>query len=102
MTTRWLTSATAAALTAALTITTTPAAADPDDRTTTEEEEEVEYGEEWVWIDAGAGIQYVDMVTFEADESLLTAGLIPTSTSGPTIDAGLGVRLWFITVGPRL
>ena len=102
MTTRWLTSATAAALTAALTITTTPAAADPDDRTTTEEEEEVEYGEEWVWIDAGAGIQYVDMVTFEADESLLTAGLIPTSTSGPTIDAGLGVRLWFITAGPRL
>lgn len=92
----------AAVLTAAMTMVAAPAAAEPDEGDDVGQQEQAELGDEWVWLDAGAGIQYIDMVTFEADDSLLTAGLIPTSTSGPAIDAGLGARLWFITVGPRL
>jgi hypothetical protein len=67
-----------------------------------EDEEEEAFGEEWLWIDARAGYQHLDMVTFAVDEQLLTAGLLPTSVGGPALDFGLGARLWFITIGPRM
>jgi hypothetical protein len=66
------------------------------------EEEEDEFGEELVWIDARAGYSAMDLVVFEAHEGLLTAGLVPSSIGGPAMTAGLGVRLWFITIGPRM
>lgn len=77
------------------------AAAANDDREREEEDEE-EFGEELVWLDARAGYSAMDMVVFEANKTLLTAGLIPSSIGGPSMAAGLGVRLWFVTIGPRL
>lgn len=78
-----------------------PSAAADDDRERDEEEDE-EFGEEVVWLDARAGYTAMDMVVFEAHEGLLTAGLVPSSIGGPTVAAGVGVRLWFVTIGPRI
>jgi hypothetical protein len=75
------------------------------DKTRKEEskdEEEEEFGEEWVWLDARAGYTFMDMLTFDAADGLLTAGLVPTSVGGPSVAVGAGVRLWFVTLGPRV
>jgi hypothetical protein len=88
----------------------TPASADEmlvgdgDDLLEVEEEEEEkdEFGSEVLWVDARAGYTFMDMVTFDASNGLLTAGLIPTGAGGPSVAMGLGVRLWFVTLGPRV
>jgi hypothetical protein len=84
----------------------TAAAPAPSREETAQEEDadadEEELGEGWIWLDAGAGYQGVDMVAFEADGSLLTGRLVSTAAGGPVLDLGAGVRLWFVTLGPRV
>ncbi len=65
------------------------------------EEDDSGRGLTWFWIEAEGGFQYVGLETFEVDQSKLTAGFVPTEASGGYVGAGLGVRLFFLTLGPR-
>lgn len=60
------------------------------------------YGDEWVWIEGDVGYQRVDLTTFSADPDALTAQLLSRHANGIATRVGLGVRLWFITLGARL
>jgi hypothetical protein len=64
-------------------------------------EEDSGRGLSWFWIDAEGGFQHVGLQTFEVDEGALTAGLVESTASGGYIGAGLGLRLVFLTLGPR-
>jgi hypothetical protein len=55
---------------------------------------------EWLFIKPGFGYQRVWLRTFRAEDSeRLTAHVIPEDLSGPAPSLGLGVKLWFVTVG---
>jgi hypothetical protein len=54
-----------------------------------------------VWIDAQAGVEYINLQTFNADFKTVSVGLLPTSATGPTANVGAGVRLVFLTLGVR-
>jgi hypothetical protein len=54
-----------------------------------------------VWIDAQAGVEYLNLQTFNADFETVSVGLLPTSGVGPTVNVGAGVRLVFLTLGLR-
>jgi len=65
-------------------------------------EEDSERGLKWVYIDVEGGYQYVDLNTFEADESSLTVGFVKSNSSGGFVGAGAGLTLGRIfTLGPR-
>lgn len=57
-------------------------------------------GLEWFYINAEAGVQHLGLQTFEAN-NLIDAEVVETSQTGFLFGAGLGLRLVFITVGPR-
>lgn len=67
-----------------------------------EEEKDSGRGLTWVWFNFEGGFQHVGLQTFNVDEEALTAGFVDTSASGGVIGAGLGVRLLFVTLGPRV
>lgn len=52
---------------------------------------------EWVWIDAHGGLEQVGLTTFHGNGAL-TGGVVPTSSSGGVVGAGLGARLLFLTL----
>jgi hypothetical protein len=54
-----------------------------------------------VWIDAQAGVESVQLQTFNADFETVSVGLLPTSGIGPTANIGAGFRLVFLTLGVR-
>jgi len=54
-------------------------------------------GLEWVYLNADAGVGYVNMTSFSAS----TLGLVSQSGAGPAFGVGAGVRLLFFTVGAR-
>jgi hypothetical protein len=54
-----------------------------------------------VWIDAHAGVESVQLNTFNADFDTVSVGLLPTSGVGPTANVGAGLRLAFLTLGLR-
>lgn len=56
---------------------------------------------QFVWIDAQAGVESVQMETFNANFQTLTVGLLPTAGVGPTANVGAGIRLVFVTLGLR-
>jgi hypothetical protein len=58
-------------------------------------------GLEWFWANAEAGVETANLTTFNTNLDTLTAGLTPTSGVGPAVGVGAGVRLLFITIGPR-
>ncbi len=65
-------------------------------------EEDSGRGLKWIYIDVEGGYQYVDLNTFEADESTLTVGFVKTNSSGGFVGVGAGLTLGRIfTVGPR-
>ena len=53
------------------------------------------------WIDAQAGIESVQLRTFNADFDSVSVGFLPTSGVGPTANVGAGLRLLFLTLGVR-
>jgi hypothetical protein len=54
-----------------------------------------------VWIDAQAGLESVQLRTFNADFDTVSVGFLPTGGVGPTANIGAGVRLVFVTLGFR-
>jgi hypothetical protein len=56
---------------------------------------------EWVYLDADAGFESINLQTFSANADVLTASIIPSSGFGPTVSLGAGFRLVFITFGLR-
>lgn len=65
------------------------------------EDEDSGRGLSWFYLDAEGGYQFVSLETFDVDASNLTAGFIKDEASGGFVGAGLGLRLVFLTVGPR-
>jgi len=53
------------------------------------------------WVDAQAGVEYVNLQTFSADFQTVSVGLLPTSGVGPAANVGAGVRFGFLTLGLR-
>ncbi len=56
---------------------------------------------EWLWTNAEGGVETANLTTFNANIDTLTAGLTPSSGVGPAAGIGAGVRLIFVTLGPR-
>jgi hypothetical protein len=54
-----------------------------------------------VWIDAQAGVESVQLNTFNANFDTMSVGLLPSSGVGPTANIGAGLRLVFLTLGLR-
>jgi hypothetical protein len=53
------------------------------------------------WLDAQAGVESVQMRTFNADFDTVSVGFLPTAGVGPTANVGAGFRLVFLTLGLR-
>jgi hypothetical protein len=62
-----------------------------------EEKQDSGLGLEWVWLNAEAGISYVNLQSFNASN----LGLSSTSAGGPSFGLAAGVRLIFLTLGLR-
>ncbi|WP_050436249.1 hypothetical protein [Chondromyces crocatus] len=58
-------------------------------------------GLEFFYFNVEGGFQQVGLSTFSANEDELTAGLVSTSASGGMVGAGLGLRLFALTLGAR-
>ena len=54
-----------------------------------------------VWLDAQAGVESVQMQTFNADFETMSVGLLPAAGVGPTANVGAGIRFVFLTLGLR-
>lgn len=55
---------------------------------------------EWFFIKPGFGYQRVWLRTFVAEDAeRLTAHVIPEDLSGPAPSLGIGMKLWFVTLG---
>jgi hypothetical protein len=57
-------------------------------------------GLEWFWVNVEGGVQHVGLQTFKSD-GIVDPSRVSTTQTGPLLGAGLGVRLVFITLGPR-
>ena len=66
-----------------------------------EQEPEWDPKRQLFWIDAQAGIESVQLQTFNADFDSVSVGFLPTSGVGPTANVGAGFRLLFLTLGVR-
>jgi hypothetical protein len=66
-----------------------------------EQEPEWDPKRQLFWIDAQAGIESVQLETFNADFDSVSVGFLPTSGVGPTANVGAGFRLLFLTLGVR-
>jgi hypothetical protein len=62
--------------------------------------EDSKRGLEFVWLNGEVGFQYLGLQTFAAND-LVDASVVETNQSGLMVGAGLGVRLVFLTLGPR-
>ena len=54
-----------------------------------------------VWIDAQAGVEYINLQTFNADFDTVSVGLLPTAGVGPAVNIGAGLRFLCLTLGVR-
>lgn len=63
-----------------------------------DEKEDSGLGLEWVYLNAEAGVSYVDMQSFSAS----SLGLVKTSAGGPSFGVGAGVRLFVLSLGARV
>lgn len=79
---------------------------DGDRQKTTEKEleradrEDAQRGLEYFWINGETGFQHVGLDTFRGSR-LVDQRTVPTTGTGLTLGAGLGLRLVFLTLGPR-
>jgi hypothetical protein len=64
------------------------------------EEEDSGRGLEWFYINAEGGVEHVGLQTFSAN-NLIDASIVESTQTGWVVGAGLGLRLLFITIGPR-
>lgn len=64
------------------------------------EREDSGRGLEFFYINAEVGGEHLGLQTFKAN-NLVDAGVVETSQTGLVVGAGLGLRLVFITLGPR-
>jgi hypothetical protein len=55
-------------------------------------------GLEWLWLNADLGYSFADLGSLKGGSSL---GIATTSSSGPALGIGAGVRLLFLTAGIR-
>lgn len=55
----------------------------------------------WFWFNAEGGFSQVDLRTFSVDDTDFTVGFVPTKATGGTVGAGLGVRIFVLTIGAR-
>jgi hypothetical protein len=62
-----------------------------------DEKQDSGLGLEWVWLNAEAGISYVNLQSFDSTN----LGLKSTSAGGPSFGVAAGVRLIFFTLGLR-
>ncbi|EYF02379.1 hypothetical protein [Chondromyces apiculatus] len=58
-------------------------------------------GLEFFYLNVEGGFQHVGLTTFSVNEEELTAGLTASSASGAMVGAGLGLRLFVLTLGAR-
>ncbi len=86
------------------------ASTDPNPLLDRSKDEDSGRGLSWFWLEAGGGFEHVALGAIDTTE--LTSSctgvackrldvLTPTTGTGPMVDAGLGVRLVFFTVGAR-
>jgi hypothetical protein len=66
----------------------------------TAEKEDSGRGLEFVWLNAEAGIEFIGLQTLHANH-LVDADLVESEQLGPVFGGGFGVRLVFLTLGPR-
>jgi hypothetical protein len=64
------------------------------------EREDSGRGLEFFYINVEGGVEHLGLQTFRA-RNLVDAGTVETTQTGPVIGAGLGLRLVFLTLGPR-
>ncbi len=64
------------------------------------EREDSGRGLEFFYINAEIGAEHLGLQTFKAN-NLVDAGVVKTSQTGLAMGAGLGLRVVFLTVGPR-
>jgi hypothetical protein len=64
------------------------------------EEKDAGRGLEFFYLNGEIGVQHLGLETFSANQ-LVDAGLVKTSPTGLMVGAGLGLRLVFLTIGPR-
>jgi hypothetical protein len=57
-------------------------------------------GLEFFYVNVEGGVQHVGLQTLSSD-NMIDSSVAKTTQTGPMLGAGLGVRLLFITVGPR-
>jgi hypothetical protein len=78
----------------------TPGAVQTEAELERAEREDSGRGLEFFYINAEVGGQHLGLQTFKAND-LVDAGVVKTSQTGLMVGAGLGLRLVFITLGPR-
>jgi hypothetical protein len=70
----------------------------PPPETPPSEEKDRGLGLEWIWLSADVGYSFADLGSLKGGSSL---GIATTSSSGPALGIGAGVRLLFLTAGLR-
>ena len=76
------------------------ATSDTEKRLDESEQHDSGRGLEWLYLNVEGGIQSVGLETFSSDK--MTYGKITSSSAvGPTVSAGVGVRLLVLTLGAR-
>lgn len=77
-----------------------PNAASPQQTLQEADQKDSGRGLEFVWLNAEAGYEIVGLQTFSKN-NLVDAGFTKTSQQGFLFGVGVGVRLIFLTIGPR-
>jgi hypothetical protein len=77
-----------------------PNAASTEQKLREADEKDSGRGLEFFWLNAEAGYQVVGLQTFSKN-NLVDPGFTSTHQGGAVFGAGLGVRLLFLTIGPR-
>jgi hypothetical protein len=77
-----------------------PNAATPQQTLREADDKDSGRGLEFVWLNAEAGYELVGLQTFSKN-NLVDAGFTKTSQQGFLFGAGVGLRLIFLTIGPR-
>jgi hypothetical protein len=64
------------------------------------EREDSGRGLQWVWLDGEVGVEHLGLQTFGSSH-LVDASVTKTTQTGLLVGGGAGVRLFFMTFGPR-
>jgi hypothetical protein len=64
------------------------------------EDEDAGRGLEWFYVNAEVGAEHLGLQTFKSND-LVDSGFVETTQTGFLLGAGLGLRLVFVTIGPR-